>query len=180
MIGRLRTFGEPDRGRPDRLGHVGQHRRQLVVAFDGDRRPVERGDRPLGVGEGDQRMERPDLGAGGHRRGEDLGAERAAGMDHRLPAVHPERGGERRDGVIGDGQDDELDLVEDRFGVREDAADLDQRTEPLAPTGVAAGDRVDRPAAAAERDTEGRPDGPGPDDPDDRRLAGAGMDVGWA
>ncbi|HEY8817947.1 MAG TPA: hypothetical protein VIM25_03920, partial [Candidatus Limnocylindrales bacterium] len=105
MIGRLGPFGQPDRGRPDRLGHVGEHPRQLVVALDGDGRPMERGDRALSVGEGDERMEGPDLGAGGHRRSEDLGAERAAGMDHGLPAVHPERGGEGHDGVVGDGQD---------------------------------------------------------------------------
>ena len=36
-------------------------------------------------------MERADLRAGGHRRCEDLGPERAAGVDHRLAAVHPER-----------------------------------------------------------------------------------------
>ena len=34
--------------------------------LDRDRGAVERGDRPLGVGEGDQRMERADLGAGRH------------------------------------------------------------------------------------------------------------------
>ncbi len=96
VVGRLRAGREADRRRADRLGHVGQHRRQLVVALDGDRRAVERRDRPFRVGEGDQRMEGADLGPGRHRRGEDLRPERAAGVDHRLAAVHPERAGQRR------------------------------------------------------------------------------------
>ena len=62
-----------------------------------------------------------DLGAGAHRRREDLRPERAAGVDHRLAAVHPERAGQRGDGVVRDGQDDQLDLVEDRLRVGEDA-----------------------------------------------------------
>ena len=53
--------------------------------------------------------------------GEDLGPERAAGVDHRLAAVHPERGGQRADDVVRHGQDDQLDLVEDRLRVGEDA-----------------------------------------------------------
>ena len=118
-------------------------------------------------------MERADLGAGGHRRGEDLRTERAARVDHRLAAVHPERAGQRRDRVVGDGQDDQLDLVEDRLRVGEDAADVDQRAEPFAPARVAAGDRVDRPAGARQGDAERGADRAGADDPDDRRLARA-------
>ena len=90
------------------------------------------------------------------------------------------------DRVVGDGQDDQLDLVEDRLRVGEDAGDVDQRAEPLAPAGVAAGDRVDRPAAAGQGDPERGPDRAGADDADDRRLARARVDVrvgvvaGWA
>ena len=68
VVGRLRPGCQSDGSRPDRLGHVGQQRGQLVVALDRDRRPMERGDRPFRVGERDQRMERADLRPGGHRR----------------------------------------------------------------------------------------------------------------
>ena len=109
------------------------------------------------------------------RRREDLGVERAAGVDHRLPAVHPDRPGERRDGVVGDGDDDQLDLLDEglRLGERADAVDL--RAEPLAAGRVAAGDRLDRPAGPAQGDPEGGPDRARPDDPDDRRLARLGV-----
>ena len=58
-----------------------------------------------------------------------------------------------------------------RLRLGEGPADVDQRAEPLAPAGVAAGDRVDRPAGPRQRDAERGPDRAGPDDPDDRRLA---------
>jgi len=47
---------------------------ELVIAFDGDGRPMQRGNRPLRVGEGDQRVERAELRAGGSRRFEKLRA----------------------------------------------------------------------------------------------------------
>ena len=122
-------------------------------------------------------MERADLRAGRHRRGQDLCAKGAARVDHGLAAIHPERGGERPDDVIGDGQDDQLDFVEDRLRVGEDSADLDQRTKPLAPGGIAAGDGMDRPTPACEGDAERRPDRSRPDDPDDRRLPGFRVEV---
>ena len=80
---------------------------------------MERGHRPLRVGERDQRVEGADLRPGRHRRREDLRPEGTAGVDHRLAAVHPERAGQRGDGIVGDGQDDQLDLVEDRLRVGE-------------------------------------------------------------
>ena len=177
MVGRLRPRRETDGRRADGVGHVGQQRCQLVVALDRHGRPVERGDRPLHVREGDQRMERADLRPGGHRRGEDLGPERAAGVDHRLAAVHPQRGGQRADDVVGDGEHDQLDLIEDRLRVGEDAGDVDERAEPLAPSGIPAGDRVDRPAAAGQGDRERGPDRAGADDPGDRRLARTGVEM---
>ena len=91
VVGGLRARREPDGTRADPFRHLGQQRQQLIVAFDGHGRPVERGDCPLGVGEGNQRVERPDLRPGGLGRFEDLGTERAAGVDHRLAAVHPDR-----------------------------------------------------------------------------------------
>src|SRR4051812_11580682 len=123
-------------------------------------------------------METPDLGPGSHRGGKDLCSQRAAGMDHGLPAVHPKRAGESRHDVVGDGEDDQLDLVEDRLGIGEDAGHLDERAETIAPRRIAAGDRVDRPAGAGQRDAECRPDRTGPDDPDDGWLAGTRLDMG--
>ena len=76
-----------------------------------------------------------------------------------------------RDGVVGDGDDDELDLLDERLGSANARAPSTQRPEALAPLRVAAGDGVDRPARAAQRDAQRRPDGARPDDPGDRRLA---------
>ena len=90
VVGRLRAGREPDGMGPEGVGHPGQQVRELVVALDRDGRPVEGGDRQLGVGEGDERMEGADLGAGRHGRLERLRPERARGVDHRLAAVHPE------------------------------------------------------------------------------------------
>ena len=111
--------------RPMPLGHVGQHRREVVVALDRDGRAVERGDRPFRVGERDERVERADLRPGRHRRSEDLGAERPARMDHGLAAVHPDLAGERPDRVVGDGEDDQLDLLDQRLRLGEGARTLD-------------------------------------------------------
>ena len=118
-----------------------------------------------------------DLGAGAHRRRQDLRPQGAAGVDHRLAAVHPEGGSQRGDGVVRDGQDDQLDLVEDGLRIGKDAGHLDQRAEALPAAGVAAGHGLDRPAGAAQGDSERGPDRTGPDDPDDRRLAGSGVGV---
>ena len=90
MVGGLRARGEPDRRGTQRLGHPGEHGRQLIVALDGDGGAMKGLDRTLRVGERDQRVERPDLGPGRHGRCEDLGTERPAGVDHGLAAVHPE------------------------------------------------------------------------------------------
>ena len=62
-------------------------------------------------------------------------------------------------------------------GLGEDAVHLDERAEPLAAARVAAGDRLDRPAGAAQRDAERRADRARPDDADDRRLARPRVDV---
>ena len=156
---------------PSARGHRAEHRRQLVVGLDRDGGPVERLDGPLGVGERDERVERADLGPGRHRRRQDLGAQGAAGVDHGLPAVHPEAAGERPDHIVRDGQDDQLDLLDQRLRVGEGPGDLDQRAEPLASTGVAAGHGVDRPAGPRQRHAERGADRARPDDPDDRWLA---------
>ncbi len=103
---------------------------------------------------------------------EDLRTEGAAGMDHRLAAVQPERAGQGGHDVVRDGEDHQLDLVEDWLRIGEDPVDVDQRAEPLAPRGVATGDRVDRPARARQGDAERSADRAGADDADDRRLTG--------
>jgi hypothetical protein len=138
---------------------------------------MQRLDGTLRVREGHQWMERADLRPCRHRRSQDLGPEGAARMDHRLTAVHPKRAGEGGDRVVGDREDDELDLVEDRLRVGEDADDVDERAEPLTAGRVAAGDGVDRPAGTRQRHPQSGPDRPRPDDPDDRWLAGFGMRV---
>ena len=156
---------------PTRSAIWRQQRRELVVALDRDGGAPERGDRPFRVGEGDQRMEPADLGPGGHRRLQDLGAQGAAGVDHGLAAVHPDPPRHRLDGVVGDGQDDELDLLDEGLRLGEGPDALDQAREPLAATDVAAGDGMDRPAGTAQGDAEGGPDRARPDDARVRRLA---------
>jgi hypothetical protein len=112
-----------------------------------------------------------------HRRRKDLGTERTAGVDHRLAAVHPERSGERGERVVGDGQDDEFDLIEDRLRIGEDPRDIDERAEPLPSARVATRDGVDGPARTRQGDAQRGPDRARPDDPDDRWLARSGMCV---
>ena len=84
---------------------------------------------------------------------------------------------ERRDRIVGDGQDDQLDLVEDGLRIGEDAADVDQRAEPLAPAGIPARHRVDRPAGSTQRHAERGADRTGPHDADDRGPARLRLDV---
>ena len=61
-------------------------------------------------------------------------------------------------------------------GLRERPDAVDERAEPLPPACVAARARPDTGQPARDRATAQRgPDGAGPDDPDDRRLAGLGV-----
>ena len=43
----------------------------------------------------------------------------AAGVDHRLAAVHPEAARQRRDRIVRDGEDDQLDLLDEGLGLDE-------------------------------------------------------------
>ena len=122
-------------------------------------------------------MERPDLGPGRHRRRRGR-RRRAAPLVWTIAwplyiRSPPATRGSRRRGRPGD----QLDLVDEgrRLGERADARRRGCGTLP--PGGVAARDGVDRPAGAVEGDAERRPDRAGPDDPDDRRLAGLASDV---
>ena len=151
---------------------------ELVVALDRDRRPVERRDRALRVGERDERVERPELRAGRAGRLEHLRAEHARGVDQRLAAVQAQLAGEALDGVVRHGEDDQLDLVEDRRRLGEGAGAGHEATEPLAPRGVPRGDRDDRPAGPVQRRPERRARRrPAPTIPIERRLAGLGVPV---
>ncbi len=132
---------------------------------------MERGDRPFRVGEGDEWVERPDLRAGGHRRVEHLRPEGAARMDHRLAAVHPDLVGQRRDRIVGDGQDDELDLLDEGLCLGERACPVDGAREPGSPRRIATGHGLDRPARPAETDAQGDADRARADDARRRRLA---------
>ncbi len=178
MVGGLRARRQPDRPGADGLGHVGEERGELVVALDRDRRAVERRDRPLRVGERDQRMERADLRPGRHRRGEHLGVERAARVDHGLAAVHA-AGSPASGAIASSGTARMMSSTSSTraCGLGEGADAVDERAEPLAPARVAARDRLDRPAGARQGDAERRPDRPGADDADDRRLARLGVRV---
>ena len=149
---------------PDALGHVGQHRRQVVIALDRDGRAAERGDRPFRVGERHQRVERADLRPGRHGRSEDVGAERPARVDHGLTAVHADLAGERPDGVVRDGQDDQLDLLDQRLRLGEGARTLDGAGEPGTAVRIATRHGVDRPTGTAQGESQRRADRAGPDD----------------
>ena len=164
--------------RADHLGHLGEQRGQLVVALDGDRRAVEVGHGPLGVRERDQRVERPDLGPGGLRRQQDVGVERSARVDHGLAAVQAQTRGQRGDGVVRDGDDDQLDLLDEGLRLGERTGPADERAEVLAPARVTARHRLDRPAGPGEGDAQRGPDRTRADDPDDRRLARLRVVVG--
>ena len=126
------------------------------------------GERPVEVGEGHQGMER--AGARARRPGgrQDVGAVEAAGVDDRLARIEVEGGGDLGERVVGHGEEGEVAFVEDRGRLRECPRTGNQRTEPRPALGVAAGDRGDLPARPAQGDAEGRPDGAGADDPDDR------------
>ena len=94
VVGGLAPGREPDGLRADRFGHVREQR-------PAGRRPRWRRSRragprpPARVGEGDQRMERADLGAGRHRRRQDATrARRWCGPG--LAAVQAQLGRERR------------------------------------------------------------------------------------
>ena len=160
---------------PTRSAISDEQGRQLVVALDGDGRPMERGDRPFRVGEGHERVERTDLRAGRHRRLQDLRPERTARVDHRLAAVHADAGRQRRDHVVGHGEDDQLDLLDEGLRLGERARPLDEAREAFPAAGVAAGDGVDRPAGPAQGEPERRPDRTRAHDPGVWRLAGYGM-----
>src|SRR6185503_18171825 len=165
---------QPDRRRAERRGHVREEPGELVLALDGDGRAVQRGDRPLRVRERDERVERADLRARRPGRLEHLCPQDPGGMHERLAAVEPELAGQLADRVVGDCEDDQLGLVEDRRRLDEGTDRRDQRAEPLPPRVVPGADRDHRPAGAMQRRPERGPDRPGADDPDERWLARLG------
>ncbi len=177
VVGGFGTGREADGRATDHLGHPGEQVEELVIALDRDRRAVEGRHRTLEIGECDERMERSDLSSRRHRGREGLGPEQSAGMDHRLAAVHVDRARDRGDRIVRHGDDDQLDLLDERRGVAERANPGDEPAEPVPSRLAPAGDGVDPPAGPVESHAEGRPDRAGPDDPDDRRLARAALNV---
>jgi len=111
-------------------------------------------------------MKGADLAPGRHGGLENLGAEQAAGVDQSLAAVQAHRVDDRWDGVVGHGQDHQLDFVENCVRLDESPCARDQAAEALAPACVPAGDRKHRPAGAAYSQPQRRADGPGADDAD--------------
>ena len=99
-------------------------------------------------------------------------------MDHRLAAVHADAGGEGRDHVVGDGQDDQLDLLNEGLRLGERAHPVHELPEPLpASASRLATAWIGQPArrqGGAERGA----DGARPDDARVRRLAGLGVVMG--
>ncbi len=87
-------------------------------------------------------------------------------------------GGEVGDRVVGDRDDDELDLLDEglRFGERPRA--VQRRGDARTPVRVAARDGVDRPAGPDQGGAERGPDGTTADDPGRGPLTGAGVPVG--
>ena len=92
VVGGLRAGGEAHGHAADRLGHLGEVRRKLVVPLDRDGRPAERRERPVEVRERDERVEGARLRPGGQRRLEHLGTQQPAGVDDGLAGVQPQRG----------------------------------------------------------------------------------------
>ena len=108
--------------------------------------PCERRERAVEVRERDQRVERAGLGPGRHRR---LRAppRRAARSCGSSPGPRTGGGrGERLDDVVRDGEDHELDVVDERVRLGERADARDALAEPLAARRVARRDGADRPA----------------------------------
>jgi len=123
-------------------------------------------------------METADLRPRGHRRLEDIGAEGATGMDHGLAAVQPGLCRERSELVVRDGDDDQLDLLDERLRFGECARATGQPGHPLTAGRIAAGDRLDRPAGAGQGQGERTPDRAAADDPGRRTLARTGVLMG--
>ena len=122
-------------------------------------------------------MERADLGAGRLRRREDLGIERAAGVDHGLPAVQPDS--PASGAMASSGTATMTSSTSSRSACGSANARTPSTSDRNRSRRPASGWRPPGPASRpGQGDAEGRPDGPRPDDPDDRRLARVGVPVG--
>ena len=114
--------------------------------------PVERRERPVEVGERDQRVERAGLRSGPERRRQHLRAEQSAGVDERLAGVQAQAAGDRGDRVVRDGEDHEIDVVHQGVGLGERPGARHRLPEPLA----ADSGRARRPRPPASRPDRGR------------------------
>ena len=168
MIGGLGAGREPDRAGAERLGHLGEQRGELVVALDRDRRPVEGRDRPLRVGERDERMERADLRAGGHRRARGP-RRRATPLVWTIAWPLYSRISAATSAMASSGTARMMSSTSSTSAVGSAKARAPRPgsgTAPDAPGSRLATAWTGQPARVRAT-PERRPDGPGPDDPDD-------------
>ncbi len=177
MIRGLRPRRQSNRCRADRVRHAGEEPGQLVVTLDRDGRPGEGGHGELHVGERHERVERSDLCSCSHRRLEDFGSQGTRRVNHRLAAVQVEAPGQARQGIVGNGEDDELDLIQEGGRLGEPSSSRHKGSKSLPTARVAGGNRPDRPAGMGERDPESRANRPGTHDPDDRRFIDSRVEV---
>ena len=99
-------------------------------------------------------------------------------MDHGLAAVQPGLCRERGEGVVGDGDDDQLDLLDQGLRLGEGSGAAGQAGQSLAPVRIAAGDRLDRPVGPGQGERQRGADRAAADDARGRALAGPGVLMG--
>lgn len=178
VIRRLRAWRQSDRGGADGLGHLREQGRQLVVTLDRNGGATKRLDRAFDISERNERVKRPDLGSGRHRRLENLSTERPGGVHESLPAIEPQAARDAGEGVVRDRQDDQVHGVNQRGGFGECSGSRHIRLEPRATYRITGRDGADRPARPRQGRAEGTPNRAAADNPDDGWIARGRMNVG--
>ena len=141
---------------------------------------MKRGDGEFRIRKGNEWMERANLRARRHRGLENVGAERSRGMNHRLTAVQAERSSNACERVVGHGEDDQFDFIEQRRCLGECPCSRHERLKTRASSGISGGDGAHRPASPNERCPQRRPHGSAADNAHHRRILrfGGGVRVG--
>ena len=170
MVGRLRPGASRTGTAPIASAISARCAARLLVALDGDRRAVEGRERPVEVRERDERVERAGLRPGRHRRLEHLRPSSPLVWIIACPAYSRRPRRAARDDVVGDGEDHELDIVDDGVRLGEGADAGHELAEPLAAGRVARRDGADRPAGPRAR-RQAVPTAPAPTIPTHRSLA---------
>ena len=127
---------------------------------------------PLRVGKGDEGVERGGQRARRLSRREDRRREEPAGVHEALARVEAQPGHDRRDGVVGHGQEGDLHVIQDRGRFRVGTRSGHRGDETLAPGWVTTGHRHDRPAGGREGASEHGPHPTRTDDAQARRTLG--------